>query len=75
MDLSPVLALIPAQDAVYVSAAIGIASIVASLLPPPKQPASGWYPAVYQVVNLIAVNLGHAKNATAPAATVTGAAP
>jgi hypothetical protein len=74
MDLTPVIALIPAQYGVYVTAAIGVAAIAATLLPPPKKPASGWYPAFYQVVNLLAANVGHAKNSTAPVGTITGSA-
>ena len=52
----------------YISAAIGIAAIVARFLPPPAMPASGFYPIVYGVMNMLAMNAGHARNATDPTA-------
>lgn len=49
----------------YLAALVTLASAMAPLLPPPKE--QGWYAWSYHVVNFVAMNLGHAKNATAPA--------
>lgn len=62
--LSALIALIPAQYAVYVAAVGGICAFVASRLPAPSATSAAWYPAVYAVVNFVGCNFGHAKNAS-----------
>jgi hypothetical protein len=52
----------------YILAVVAICSALAPFLPAPKTGA-GAYAALYGVVNFVALNLGHAKNASAPAAT------
>ena len=66
MDLSIILALIPAQYAMYAAALCGVCAAIATVLPAPAVPASGFYPIVYHVVNILGANVGHAKNASAP---------
>lgn len=65
MDISVLLAMVPAQYVAYVTAAVAIASALATVLPPPTAP-TGLYYRVYQVVNLLAMNKGNAANANAP---------
>lgn len=48
----------------WLVAAITLSAVLAPLLPPPK--ADGVYATFYAVVNFVALNMGHAKNATAP---------
>ena len=64
--MSDILALIPTEYLPYALAVGGIASIVAALMPPPVAGAVGAYATVYRIVNFAAVNIGHAKNASAP---------
>ena len=48
----------------------GVASVVAACMPPPGIGAvtgAAWYAVAYKVVNFAAINLGHARNASAPA--------
>ena len=69
MDLTPILALIPPQDLVYVPALWGVCSLLASLMPPPGNgtvTGNPAYAAAYKLVNFLAINLGHARNASAP---------
>jgi hypothetical protein len=68
MDFSVILPLVPAQYAVYVAAICGVCAAVATVLPPPSA-ASGAYSLVYKVVNVLAANVGHAKNANTGAST------
>ena len=70
MDLMTALTSIPAIGPAlpYLMALIAACAGLAPFLPPPKLPASGGYPIFYGVVNFVAINLGHAKNATAPSA-------
>lgn len=65
MDIATLLNLIPGA-APYIAGAVAIASALGTLLPPPKLPASGWYPLLYGLVNFIALNLGQARNANSP---------
>ena len=62
MDMSALLALVPAKYLIYVAAASGIFSAVATILPPPAADDKTVYPTVYKVVNFVALNLGHATN-------------
>lgn len=55
--------------AAVIAATVAFASALAAALPPPAMPASGVYPIVYALVNFVAVNFGHAKNASAPGPT------
>lgn len=43
----------------YIAAAVALCSALAPLIPP----SAGW---LYRAVNFIALNLGHARNATDP---------
>ena len=47
-------------------ALIGVCAAIAALLPAPKDGDGKGYRALYQVLNLLAANVRHAKNATAP---------
>jgi hypothetical protein len=51
----------------WIAGIVAVASALAPLLPAPA--GGGAYATVYRVVNFVALNLGHAKNATAPVAT------
>jgi hypothetical protein len=62
MDVSALIALVPAQYTVYIFAAGGVAGAIATVLPKPTA-TTGWYPAVYKVVNFVGLNFGRAKNA------------
>lgn len=63
--MDSLLALIPTQYLPYVTAAISIAAVICVIMPAPKK-ASGPYYLLYQAVNWIALNAGHAKNLSAP---------
>lgn len=64
--MDQLLALVPTQDAIYVSATIGIAAVVAMFLPAPTDKSSKLYVFGYKVVNALAANKFHATNASAP---------
>lgn len=64
--MEAILAHIPAHWLPYVAAAVALASALATLLPAPRLPASGFYPVFYHVVNWVALNVGKAKNKGAP---------
>jgi hypothetical protein len=66
-------ALLPTSVAPYVTGAVALAAIVAMVLPPPDQGSPRSYAIAYRVINSIALNFGHAKNATDPK--VAGLAP
>lgn len=57
----------------YITAAIAIAAAIAMVLPPPDAGSNKGYVALYRVIQSIALNFGHAKNATDPQ--VAGLAP
>lgn len=67
MDLMTLLTAIPGVGPFlpYILVAVALCATLATTLPPPKVPASGFYPILYAVVNWIALNAGHAKNAGA----------
>lgn len=67
MDLQTLLAAIPTAWVPYVTGLVTFAATVSVFLPPPTQPITGWYPAVYGILNWVGMNFGHARNATAPA--------
>jgi hypothetical protein len=64
--VAAVLALVPAQDAVYVLAVCGLCAVIAALW---RRPAadSARLP-LYQLVNALGANFLHARNASAPSA-------
>jgi len=66
MDIMTTLAAIPGAAPLlpYLAAVIAICAAVAVVLPHPASGATGFYPAVYAVVNFIAMNFGRAANAT-----------
>lgn len=47
----------------YIMAAVTICAAICTVLPAPKADAPKAYVTVYKVLNWIALNLGHAKNA------------
>ena len=47
-------------------AIVGVCAAIAALLPAPKAESGKFYRAVYTALNFLAVNFGHARNATAP---------
>lgn len=49
----------------WIIAAVTLSAALAPLLPPPPK-ADGVYATFYAVVNFVALNMGHAKNATTP---------
>ncbi len=72
MESSPIAALVAALSgtplapvAVYVPLAIAVAAILAAILPTPA-PGSPWLPA-RKLLDLMAFNVGSARNATTPA--------
>ena len=66
MDPSTLLSMIPAPYLPYAFAAVAACAAVATVLPPPKT-SGGIYAGLYHTVNFIALNFGHAKNASMPA--------
>jgi hypothetical protein len=52
----------------YAAYLVATCAVLATVLPPPKLPASGWYPVVYGLVNHLALNVGRATNVGAPPA-------
>lgn len=67
IDLAAILAAFPAL-APYVPVIIAVAAILASLLPAPAAATGGAYALLYRLVNLLGANVGHARNASDPAA-------
>lgn len=68
MDLSGLIALLPTQYIPYVTAAITIAGILCTIVPAPTTTSGLWYE-VYQIINRVALNFGHAKSLSAPEST------
>lgn len=68
MSLTDLLATVPGLAGLlpYVTGLVAICAAVATMLPAPKAPASGWYPLVYHAINWAALNLGKARNAADP---------
>ena len=68
MDLLQALAAIPGMEGLvpYLALAVAVCAALATCLPPPAADASGIYGFIYRAVNLLAANVGHARNATAP---------
>jgi len=81
MDLTQLLGLAQALGlsayAGYLVAAIGIAAILAAILPPATPASPGWWRAARLVLDWCAANRGNARNATAaaPAANPQSATP
>ena len=73
MDLMQLIAGIPGIGPYlpYVAIAVALASALATSLPAPDATASGAYKVLYEAANWIALNKGHATNATAPAVAAT----
>jgi hypothetical protein len=57
----------------YITCVIAIAAAIAIVLPPPDQGSNKGYVVLYRAVQSVALNFGHAKNATDPQ--VAGLAP
>ena len=64
MDASTLLAMVPAHYLPYATAAVAVCAAVATVLPAPAAKGTV-YAAIYDGVNFIALNFGHAKNAGA----------
>ena len=71
MDVMTQLAAIPGIGPLlpYILGAIAVCALLAPLLPAPKEGATGFYPSLYSVVNFVAINFGHARNASSPTIT------
>lgn len=52
----------------YLTVLIAMCAALSTFLPPPKEGAPSWYRGLYGAINFVALNLGHARNATAPGA-------
>lgn len=68
MDLVSLITSIPGIGPFipYIVAFGGVCAVIATVLPPPAAGAKTAYVVLYQAVNWCALNIGHAKNATAP---------
>jgi hypothetical protein len=71
MDFMTLLAAIPGAGPLlpYLPVVIAVCAAVAATLPHPAAASTGAYPAIYAVVNFIALNIGKAKNAATPTST------
>lgn len=56
----------------YVTIAMALASVLATVLPPPVADGNTAYAMIYNTVNFLAINFGHAKNASAPVQAAPG---
>ena len=67
MDISAVidalLAQLPHSAFAWITFAVTVASFAASKLPVPAIGSTGAYPIAYGLLNVVAVNVGHARNA------------
>lgn len=64
--LAPILALPGVGPYVpYITALVAVSAALAPALPPPSVTSYSAYIALYKVVNLLAINVGHASNAKA----------
>ncbi len=63
--MDSILGMIPARYLGAVTAVISICGIISIALPGPKSTTGAYYYA-YQTVNWIALNMGHARNLSAP---------
>lgn len=72
MDLSIITSLPQlAPYAAYIAAVLGVSAIIAKFLPPPAANATGFYPAIYALINFLGQNSGHATNAVTIAKDIT----
>lgn len=70
MDLMTVITAIPGVGPAlpYIAALVVLCAAVAPFLKAPAAGSTGFYATLYTAVNFVALNFGHAKNATAPGA-------
>ena len=68
MDVSTIWALIPVQYLPYVTAAVTLCGLIVAFAPPPKTTSGLWYN-IYQIINRVALNFGHAASLSAPEST------
>lgn len=70
MDLIALIQSIPGIGPVipYLALACTIAAIICTMIPAPKT-TSGAYYVLYQIINTLAANVGHAKSLSAPEST------
>ena len=68
MDLINALAGIPGigRALPYITVAVTLAAVLASILPAPSDDAGPTYRAFYALINKMAINVGHATNLTKP---------
>jgi len=68
MDLMTALAGIPGigRALPYITAAVALAAVLASVMPAPADDAGPAYRAFYAFINKLAINVGHASNLTKP---------
>ena len=68
MDLAQLIASIPifGPYVPYITAAVTVASVIGTALPPPKPGSSTVYQGLYHVIATVSLAFGHAGNATAP---------
>ena len=68
--MDSLLALAPTQYLPYITAAIAVASLLATQIPPPPATPVGHlqmaWAVSYRLVNWVALNFGHGTNATDP---------
>ena len=68
MDPTALLAYVPTQYLPYVTAAVTICSLVVAFAPAPTTTSGLWYE-IYQIINRVALNFGHAQSLAAPEST------
>ena len=51
----------------YITLAVAVASALGSVIPAPDATSSWVQVAIYRLVNVLAINFGHARNAADPA--------
>lgn len=54
----------------YIMAAVSICAVICTIMPPPTSKSPKAYMIFYGVINWVALNLGHAKNAEAPSSII-----
>jgi len=56
------LAMIPREYLAYVTGAVAVCGVLATMLRAPVDTSPQWYRVVYKGVNFVALNFGHARN-------------
>ncbi len=68
MDLMQAISALPGIGPYlpYLVVVVAVAALVATQMPPPRPTGSEFYAMFYNIMQWIAMNWGHAKNAPAP---------